>query len=206
MLVWAPKHLQDIGLAIGQHLLLTSSSTLAGLVLALTVGLLSVDRPKLLAAAMFIANMIFVVPSLAMFALLIPLVGLGFTPVFISLTAYAFLIILRNVEAGLRGTSSDVLDAADGIGYNRYQRLLKVEFPLALPMIVSGARLALVTSIGIATVAALVGGGGLGAIILIGVNQEHSEKVLIGSLATAVLAFLCDIALTFLERLALPWR
>jgi osmoprotectant transport system permease protein len=206
MLVWTPRHLSEIGIATLQHLALCSSSTATALVLALVVGLLSVDRPWLFRAVMLIADMIFVIPSLAMFALLIPLVGLGFAPVFISLSAYSLLIILRNVETGFRTAPVEVIDAANGMGYDRRQRLLRVELPLALPLIISGIRLALVTSIGIATVAAFVGGGGLGTIILIGVNQEYLEKILVGSLATAALAFLCDITLILAERVLLPWR
>ncbi|MCC2613737.1 ABC transporter permease [Neorhizobium sp. Rsf11] len=193
-------------MAIGQHLLLSVSSTLAALILAVLVGAMTVSRPRLHAAVMAIANLIYVIPSLAMFAILIPLVGLGFRPAFISLSAYAFLIILRNVETGFRSAPREILDAADGMGYSRRQRLLRVEFPLALPLIMSGFRLALVTSIGVATIAAFIGGGGLGTIILIGVNQEHMEKILVGSLLTALIALACDIGLSFAERMLLPWR
>jgi osmoprotectant transport system permease protein len=206
MLVWAPKHVWDIVLAIGQHLVLSASSAATGLLLALLIGLASVGRPRIYSVAITVANLIFVIPSLAMFALLIPLVGLGFTPAFISLSAYCLLIILRNVWTGLRSTPTDVLEAADGMGYSRRQRLIRIELPLALPLILSGTRLALVMSIGIATVAAFIGGGGLGTIILIGVNQEHLEKILVGSLATAGLAFICDALLLWAERFLLPWR
>ena len=109
-----------------------------GLLLALLIGLASVGRPRIYSVAITVANLIFVIPSLAMFALLIPLVGLGFKPAFISLSAYSLLIILRNVWTGLRSTPTDVLEAADGMGYSRRQRLIRIELPLALPLILSG--------------------------------------------------------------------
>ncbi len=203
---WAPKHIPEIALAVWQHLVLSVSSVLIGLVIALVLGIVCARRAKLYAFALTITNIIFVIPSLALFALLIPFVGLGTEPALIGLSSYCLLILLRNVVTGLRGVPADVLDAANGMGYGPWQRLFHIELPLALPLIVSGARIALVTVIGIATVAAFIDGGGLGTIILIGIDQEYPEKILVGGILTALLAVIFDFLLTWAEKRLVGWR
>jgi osmoprotectant transport system permease protein len=203
---WAPKHIPEIVLALWQHVLLSISSVLIGLVIALVVGIYCARRPRLYAVALTISNIIFVIPSLALFALLIPFLGLGVKPALVGLSSYCLLVLLRNIVTGLRGVPADVLDAADGMGYSRWQRLFRIELPLALPMIVSGARIALVTVIGIATVAAFIDGGGLGTIILTGIDQEYPEKILVGGILTALLAIFFDFLMTQAERLAIRWQ
>jgi osmoprotectant transport system permease protein len=203
---WAPKHIPEIALAVWQHLVLSISSVLIGLVIALVLGIVCARRPRLYAFALTVTNIIFVIPSLALFALLIPFVGLGVKPALIGLSSYCLLILLRNVVTGIRGVPADVLDAADGRGYGRWQRLFRIELPLALPLIVSGARIALVTVIGIATVAAFIDGGGLGTIILIGIDQEYAEKILVGGILTALLAIIFDFILTRAEQALVRWR
>lgn len=203
---WAPKHIPEIALAVWQHLVLSVSSVLIGLVIALMLGIVCARRQRLYAVALTIANVIFVIPSLALFALLIPLVGLGMEPALIGLSSYCLLILLRNIVTGLRSVPPDVLDAADGMGYGPWQRLFRIELPLALPLIVSGARIALVTTIGIATVAAFIDGGGLGTIILIGIDQEYAEKIIVGAVLTALLAIVFDFILTRAEQALVRWQ
>lgn len=203
---WAPKHIPEIALALWQHVLLSISSVLIGLAVALVIGIYCARRPKLYAVALTISNIIFVIPSLALFALLIPFLGLGVKPALVGLSSYCLLVLLRNIVTGLRGVPADVLDAADGMGYSGWQRLFRIELPLALPMIVSGARIALVTVIGIATVAAFIDGGGLGTIILTGIDQQYPEKILVGGILTALLAIFFDFLMTQAERLAIRWQ
>ncbi len=203
---WAPKHIPEIALAVWQHLVLSVSAVLIGLVIALALGILCARRPRLYAVALTVSNIIFVIPSLALFALLIPFLGLGMKPALVGLSSYCLLILLRNVVTGLRGVPADVLDAADGMGYSRWQRLFRIELPLAMPLIISGSRIALVTVIGIATVAAFIDGGGLGTIILIGIDQEYPEKILVGGLLTALLAVIFDLGLTRAEKLLVSWQ
>lgn len=203
---WAPKHIPEILLALWQHLVLSVTAVLIGLAIALVIGVFCARRPKLYAFALTVCNVIFVIPSLALFALLIPFLGLGARPALVGLSSYCLLILLRNIVTGLQGVPADVLDAADGMGYSRWQRLIRIELPLALPMIVSGARIALVTTVGIATVAAFIDGGGLGTIILIGIDQEYPEKILVGGLLTALLAITFDFAMTQAEKLVTRWR
>ena len=203
---WAPKHIPEIALAVWQHLVLSVSSVLIGLVIAMVIGIVCARRPRLYAFALTISNIIFVIPSLALFALLIPFLGLGMEPALVGLSSYCLLILLRNIVTGLRGVPADVLDAADGMGYSRWQRLLRIELPLALPLIISGSRIALVTVIGIATVAAFIDGGGLGTIILIGIDQEYTEKILVGGILTALLAIIFDLILTRAEKALIRWQ
>jgi osmoprotectant transport system permease protein len=192
--------------ALGQHLALSLSAVSIGLGLALILGIVCARRPKLYAAVLTFTGIVFVIPSLALFAMLIPLMGLGAKPAVVGLTSYSLLILLRNVVTGLRGVPGDVLDAADGMGYSRWQRLVRIELPLALPLIVSGVRIAMVTVIGIATVAAFIDAGGLGTIILMGIDQSYTEKILVGGALTSLLATFFDLALSRAEKALLRWQ
>jgi len=205
-LIWTPKHLPEILTALWQHLVLSLSSVLIGCIIALILGILCARRSTLYAIALAVTGILFIVPSLALFVMLIPLLGLGAKPAIVGLSSYTLLILLRNVVTGLRGVPSDVLDAANGMGYNSWQRLVRIELPLALPLIISGIRIAVVTVIGIATVAAFIDAGGLGTIILAGIDQNYTEKILVGGILTALLATLFDVALSHAEKALLPWQ
>jgi osmoprotectant transport system permease protein len=203
---WTSKHLPEILTALWQHLVLSLSSVLIGFIIALILGVVCARRPRLYAIALTVTGILFIIPSLALFAMLIPLLGLGAKPAIAGLSSYTLLILLRNVVTGLRGVPSDVLDAANGMGYGPWQRLVRIELPLALPLIVSGIRIAVVTVIGIATVAAFIDAGGLGTIILAGIDQNYTEKILVGGILTALLATLFDVALSNAEKALLPWQ
>jgi osmoprotectant transport system permease protein len=205
-LIWAPKHIPEILLALWQHLALTLASVSIGLCIALLLGAVCARRPKLYAVVLTITGIIFVIPSLALFAMLIPLLGLGMKPALVGLSSYTLLILLRNVVTGLRGVSPDVLDAADGMGYSAWQRLIQIELPLALPLIVAGVRIATVTVIGIATIAAFIDAGGLGTIILMGIDQTFTEKIIVGGALTALLAGAFDVTLGSLEKALRRWQ
>jgi osmoprotectant transport system permease protein len=197
---WTPKHLPEILTALWQHLALCLSSVLIGCVIALIFGVICARRPRLYAVVLTVTDIIFVIPSLALFAMLIPILGLGVKPAIVGLSSYTLLILLRNVVTGLRGVPREVLDAADGMGYDSWQRLIWIELPLALPLIVAGIRVAVVTIIGIATVAAFIDAGGLGTIILMGIDQSYTEKILVGGALTAALATFFDVLLSYAEK------
>jgi osmoprotectant transport system permease protein len=205
-LTWAHKNLGLIAEAAGQHLTLSFLSVLIGCAFALVLGVISARRPRLYVTFLTIAGIIFVIPSLALFAFLIPIMGLGMKPALTGLSSYCVLILLRNVVTGLRNVPAEVLDAADGMGFSRWQRLVRIELPLALPLIVSGIRIALVTVIGIATIAAFIDAGGLGAIILQGIDQNWPEKIIVGGVLTALIAVFFDLLLTWIERRLQRWR
>ncbi|MDN2580806.1 ABC transporter permease [Aquibium sp. ELW1220] len=205
-MTWAHKNLGLIAEAAGQHLTLSFLSVLIGCAIALVLGVISARRPRLYVTFLTIAGIIFVIPSLALFAFLIPIMGLGMKPALTGLSSYCVLILLRNVVTGLRNVPAEVLDAADGMGFSRWQRLIRIELPLALPLIVSGIRIALVTVIGIATIAAFIDAGGLGAIILQGIDQNWPEKIIVGGVLTALIAVFFDLLLTWIERRLQRWR
>jgi osmoprotectant transport system permease protein len=205
-LTWTPKHVPEILTALGQHLTLCLSSVCIGCIIALILGIVCARRPKLYAFVLTVTGIIFVIPSLALFTLLIPLLGLGTKPAIVGLSSYTLLILLRNVVTGLRGVPNDVLDAADGMGYSSWQRLVRIELPLASPLIVAGIRIAVVTVIGIATVAAFIDAGGLGTIILMGIDQSYTEKILVGGLLTASLATFFDVVLSNAEKALQRWQ
>lgn len=205
-MTWTPKHIPEILTALWQHLTLCLSSVGIGCVIALILGIVCARRPKLYAFVLTVTGLIFVIPSLALFTLLIPLLGLGMKPAIVGLSSYTLLILLRNVVTGLRGVPNDVLDAADGMGYSSWQRLVRIELPLALPLIVAGIRIAVVTVIGIATVAAFIDAGGLGTIILMGIDQSYTEKILVGGLLTALLATSFDLVLSNTEKALRRWQ
>ena len=206
MMRWAPTHLGDIAQALGEHLVLSSLSVLIALAIALPLGIAGARRPRLHAFFLTVTGTIFVIPSLALFAALIPILGLGTVPALVGLSSYCLLILLRNIVAGLRGVAPEILDAADGIGFSQRQRLVRVELPLALPLIVAGVRLAAVTVIGIATIAAYINAGGLGTIIFAGIDQRYPEKIIVGGGLTAALAITADVLLGGVERAASRWR
>lgn len=205
-MTWTFRNIPEILTAAGEHLLLSVLAVLIGGAIAIALGIVCARRPRLYAAALTVTGILFVIPSLALFAFLIPFTGLGMTPALIGLSSYCLLILLRNVVTGLRGVPAEILDAADGLGYSPWQRLVRIEFPIALPLIVSGVRIALVTVIGIATVAAFIDAGGLGTIILIGIDQNYPEKILVGGLLTAVMATFFDLLLSGAETRLARWR
>jgi osmoprotectant transport system permease protein len=205
-LCWTFSHGREIAVAVGQHLYLALTSVAIGLAVSLALGIPSARRPRLYALSLTAATAIFVIPSIALFALLIPVMGLGVGPALVGLSAYSVLILLRNVVTGLRGVPPEVLDAATGLGMDPWRRLLKIELPLAMPLIVSGIRIALVTVVGIATVAAFINAGGLGTIILTGIGQSYPEKIIVGGLATALMATAFDLSIGWLSNRFAPWR
>src|SRR6516165_9021632 len=154
---WVSDHTDEIRQRLSEHIELTVLAVLFGLAIALPLALLSVRYRRTYGPALAVTGVLYTIPSLALFALLLPLTGLSRWTALIPLTAYTLLILLRNIVTGLDAVPADVKEAADGMGYSRGRRLWRVELPLALPAIVTGIRIALVTTIGLVTVAALIG-------------------------------------------------
>jgi osmoprotectant transport system permease protein len=196
---WTFTHIPDIALAIWQHFVLVGVSIATAFAISLALGIWTARRPRAYASVLGVTGAIYAVPSLALFALLIPLVGLGRVPAIIGLTAYSLLILVRNVATGLREVPPEIVEAAEGMGFGRAQRLVRIELPLALPVIVAGLRIATVTVIGIATIAAYINAGGLGALVFAGIDQRFAEKIIVGGLLTSLLAIGADFSLSRLE-------
>ena len=203
---WVFDHLGLIGGQLAEHLFLTFLAVGLGLAISLPVAILSYQRPHAYAAATSISGVLYTIPSLAALALLLPFTGLSMLTAEIPLVAYTLLILIRNTATGLRGVPEDVKEAAVGMGYGRGQMLRQVELPLALPAIVAGVRIATVTTIGLVTVTALIGQGGLGRLMLGGFRDLYPEVMVPVALAlTALLALAFDGALLAVERVLSPW-
>ncbi len=183
-----------------QHVELVAVSLALALVLAVPTGIF-VARHRAAATPIYgVLGIIYTIPSLALFALLIPLLGLGFWTAVVALAAYAQMILVRNTATALNGVDSATLEAATGMGMSPAQRLWRVEWPIAMPVFIAGVRVALVSLIGIATVAAWINAGGLGALVLDGIEHDYPAKAVAGGLAAVVLAFAADQGLRRLER------
>ncbi len=186
----------------GQHLQLTLIVLFLSLIISIPLGVLIVRVNWLQAPVLGILGVIYTIPSLSLFVLLIPLVGLGIRPAIIALVAYSQLLLVRNWVVGLANVDKSVIEAARGMGMNSWQRFIQVEFPLALPLLLAGMRLATLSTIGIGTIAAFINAGGLGVLLFQGVITANYDKILTGSLAVSLLAISSNYLLRFFERRA----
>lgn len=168
---------------------------------AVALGVATSRRPRVAGLLIGVAGVLFTIPSLALFGLLVAPLGLGTAPAVAALGLYSLLPVLRNTVAGLRAVPDDVVEAARGMGMTEWQALRRVRLPLALPVIVSGVRVAAVTSVGIATIASLVAAGGLGDLIFAGLRAGDRSRVLEATAAVVVLALAFDGTLGLVERL-----
>jgi len=184
---------------LGQHLLLTGTSTTAAVVLGLAIGLSLRRRPAAQGPVMAVINALQTVPSLALLAILLPLFGIGTLPALIALTLYALLPIVRNTLTGIEELPAELIEACNALGFTDRQRLLQVELPLALPTIMAGIRTAAVISVGVATLAAFIGAGGLGDFIVRGLAVNNNGLVLLGAVPAALLALALDRMLLAVE-------
>ncbi len=191
---------QYVGMLFVQHLQMTLEVLGISLFIALPVGVLIVRVHWLHGPVLGVLGVIYTIPSLSLFVLLIPLFGLGVTPAVIALVAYAQLMLVRNWAIGLAGIDPAIIEAAKGLGMTGWQQFRLVEFPLSLPMLLAGTRIATVSTIGIATIAAYINAGGLGTLLFVGVETGNSQKILAGSLAVSLLAVGINYLLRYLEH------
>lgn len=203
---WVVRRQDQIqGLAL-EHLELTAIPVLAGLAIAFPLSLAAVRWPGFYAPLLTGTGLLFTIPSLALFVLLLPFTGLSRTTAVIPLTVYTLLVLTRNVVEGFRGVSPEVREAAAAMGYTRPRQLLTVELPLAMPVVVAGVRIATVTTIGLVTVTAVIGQGGFGALFLEGLRFRDTTPLVVGVAGCITLAVAADLALLALERRLTPWR
>jgi len=181
---------------------LTGTSLAIALAIALPLGVLVARKPRAGGITLAILSAIYTIPSLALLAILVAVFGLGAPTAIVALVAYAQMLLVRNIAQGLQGVSPAAIDAARGLGFTPLAQLLRVELPLALPAIVAGVRIATVSLISIATVAAWIDAGGLGTLVFEGLHQDDPAKIIAGSLAAVLLAVIADIALRAVERAA----
>jgi len=196
-------HQSEIWHATAEHMTLVLIAMASAIAIGVPLGMLAVDRPGVRAVALALANIFQTIPSLALFGFLIPipyLGGVGKRTAIVALVLYALLPILRNTYVGLSGIDPTVLEAAEAMGMTPSQILFRVRTPLALAVILAGIRTATVITIGIATIAAAIGAGGLGEFIFRGVAMVSDAVILAGAIPAAALALLADALLALLER------
>jgi len=204
---WIGRHGDDIARATLDHVQITAVSVVAAVAIAIPVGILVRGRRVAFAGAAGVADVLYTVPSIALFAFLVPFTGIGNLPAIIGLIAYALTMLIRNTVVGLQSVPASVREAATGMGLTPRQVLLRVELPLAVPSIMAGIRLATVSTVGIATIAVFVGGKGLGELILLdGIQRQlFLTPILVGTVIATALAIALDGLLVAAERLLTPW-
>jgi osmoprotectant transport system permease protein len=200
------KNLDSLMSALEQHVALTLATVVVAAAVAIPLAILSYRVPALAGPVLAVSGVLYTIPSLALFALLGPSLGLRFRTVLIGLVIYALLIIVRNSLTGLRQVPPEVREAAQGMGYGRLGLLLRIELPLALPSIMTGLRLATVSTVALVTVGTIVGFGGFGNVILTGFNTNfYKPQIMTGTLGCIGLALIFDLILLGIGRLATPW-
>ena len=206
---WVFDHLDDIWDQTVEHLMLTVLAIVFGLVISLGLSIFVLRNRRSYAPITGFTGLLYTIPSLALFAFLVPITGLSVLTAEIGLVSYTLLILVRNTVAGIDGVPLPVLEAAAGMGYTRRQLLWRVQIPLALPVIIAGVRIAAVTTIGLVTVTSLIGLGGLGFFILRGLSLFFSPvgttQIIVGVVLSVVLAIIVDLALVGTQRVLTPW-
>lgn len=203
---WIERHSDDIRHLTIEHLELVLIAVAISVVIWIPIGVLLRNQRILFPSATILAGLIYTVPSLALFAFLVPTTGIGRTTVIIGLVLYSPLILMRNTVVGLRGVPEPVREAARGMGLTPLQALLRVEIPLAVPSIFAGIRIITVTTVGIATIGVLVGAEGLGTLIYTnGLNRDFLTPILVGGALATLLAVVLDLILVAIERALTPW-
>ena len=187
--------------ALVQHLQIVGITLIISILLAFAITLLSIWSEWLVNAAIQVFSVIYSIPSLALFAMLIPIMGIGRNTAIFVLVLYNQFLLLRNIMAGLKGVDESVLEAALGMGMNRWQILYKVKLPLALPVIMAGIHLSIISTIGIATIAATINAGGLGTILFDGLRTMNTYKILWGTIFCAGIAWAADVLLQVIESI-----
>ncbi len=178
-----------------EHILLVGSAIAIAICLGVPLGVAAVRYPRLRQGILSLANLFQTIPSLAMFGLLIPLVGIGVTPAIIALSLYSLLPIIRNTYTGITTIEPSILEAGKPMGMNSRQLLWQVEFPLALSIIFAGIRIATVIAVGIATVGAAIGAGGLGELIFRGIAALDDQLILAGAVPAGIMALIADFGI-----------
>lgn len=202
---WTFNHLPDIGRRVEEHLILTGIAIGLGFVIAFALSLAIRQIPFLYSPITWVAGVLYSIPSLALFSLLIPFTGLSIVTAEIGLVSYTLLILVRNIVGGIRSVPDEVRESAIGMGYSQWQLLWRIELPLATSVIIAGLRVAVVTTIGLVTVTGVIGQGGLGSLILLGIQEFFATPLVIGAVLSIALAVILDGLLVTIQRRVTPW-
>lgn len=193
---------EDLATALLQHIQISFIALLIAVLIALPLGIYLTSHKKIAEPIIQVAAIFQTIPSLALLGLMIPLVGIGTLPAVIALVIYALLPILRNTYTGIAEVDPSLVEAASAMGMNRWRSLYKVQITIAMPVIMAGIRTAMVLIIGTATLAALIGAGGLGSLILLGIDRNNHQLILLGAIPAALLAIIFDYLLRIFERIS----
>ena len=205
---WMVDHLDELVARTIQHMYLTAIAVGVGFIISLGLAILAVRRRRTYGPILAFSSILYTIPSLALFAALISITGISLLTVEIPLVMYTLVIFVHNIVTGIDTVPPDVLEAADGLGYTGRQRLWRVELPLAVPLIVSGLRLACVSTIGLVTITSTIGDafGGLGFFILEGYRRGFPTEIFFGAIPSILLAIAFDLLLLRVQRRATPWN
>jgi osmoprotectant transport system permease protein len=203
---WVIDNADVLALATAEHVVLTLIAMAGGILIAFPITIFIHRRRRLIGPVLGFTGILYAIPSLALFAFLVPATGLSLLTAEIALVSYTLLVLIRNGVAGLDGVEPEIVEAATGLGHSRRQRLWRVELPLAIPVIMAGIRVATVTTIGPVAVTALIGQGGLGFVIItLGIRRQFETAIVVGVILSVLLAVLADRGLVLLERAMTPW-
>lgn len=193
---------EELFQAFVEHIQISFIAIFFAVIIAVPLGIYLTKKARLAESMIGITAVLQTIPSLALLGLMIPLLGIGKVPAIIALVIYALLPILRNTYTGIKEVDDSYIEAAMAMGMNAWKRLFRVELPLAMPVIMAGIRTAMVLIVGTATLAALIGAGGLGDIILLGIDRNNAELIILGAVPAALLAILFDLLLRKMEKLS----
>jgi osmoprotectant transport system permease protein len=186
------------------HIWLTITLITISVILGVVVGIV-ITKYKVLAKPIInLANAFYTVPSIALFGLLIPFLGIGFKPAIVALVLYVQFIIISHTHVGMTKVDSDVIESAKGMGLTEFQQLIRVRLPIAMPIIIAGIRTATTLTIGIVAIAAFIGAEGLGVLIFRGISGSNTVLILIGSITLFLLSIITDVLLSRLEKIIIP--
>ena len=188
-----------------QHLGITAAAVVLGLLIALPLALLARRYGALESAVLGVSTGLYTIPSLALFPLLLPFTGLTATTVVIGLALYSLTILVRNILEGLRAVPEEVRESATGLGYSPVGLLLRIELPLALPVLMAGLRIATVSTVALTTVGAILSYGGLGNLLASGVTEDFKAQIAAASVLCVLLALGLDLLLLGVQRVLTPW-
>lgn len=194
----------DLLTATGQHIFLSVIALLAGCIISIPLGVFITRHERVASPILTVVSVIQTIPSLALLGFMIPLFGIGTTPAIIALTLYALLPILRNTYTGIKEVDRAAIESGTGMGMTRRQILWMIELPLARTVIMAGVRTSAVLTIGVATLATFIGAGGLGDLIMRGIDMIDTPMILTGAIPAALLAILFDVVLMGLDRVMTP--
>lgn len=202
---WIAENLDDIWAQLSEHIILTALPVGLGFLIAFPMALAAIRWPRLYSPLLGFAGVLFSIPTIALFVVMIPFTGLSRATAIIPLTLYTLLILLRNTVEGLRGVPAHVSEAAEAMGFTRARRLFRIELPLAVPVIIAGLRIATVNTIAYVAITALIGQGGLGGLFMDGFLRQFPTPLIVGLVLSVLLAVAADLGLLGVQRVLTPW-